>query len=125
MSKENVEKLLTDGWTDKALRAKYNVIETKEGFVASANADGYAFTIEELDAGLSELASTLGHTESGSCSLEDSNEASDKPGGVPSSGAMMEVLKKSPELLKEICYMYAQDFICFDYDLPEECEGLF
>lgn len=81
--------------------------------------------LEQLDAGLSELAKTLGHTESGSCSLEDSNEASDKPGGVPSSGEMMEVLKKSPELLKEICYMYAQDFICFDYELPEECEGLF
>lgn len=54
MSKENVEKLLTDGWTDKSLRAKYNVIETKEDFVASANADGYAFTIQELDAVLKE-----------------------------------------------------------------------
>merc|ERR1719478_1272825 len=74
--------------------------------------------LEQLDSGLSELASTLGHTESGSCSLEDSNEASDKPGGGPSSGEMLKVLK-------EICYMYAQDFICFDYDLPEACEGLF
>ncbi len=54
MSKENVEKLLMDGWTDKKLRAKYNVIETKEDFVASANADGYAFTQEELDAVLKE-----------------------------------------------------------------------
>lgn len=81
--------------------------------------------LEELDSGLSELASTLGHTESGSCSLQDSNEASDKPGGVPSSGEMMAVLEKSPELLKKLCMMYAQDFICFDYDMPDECEGLF
>ena len=54
MSKENVEKLLTDGWTDKKLRAKYNVIETKEDFVASANEDGYEFTMQELDEFLKE-----------------------------------------------------------------------
>jgi len=38
---------------------------------------------------------------------------------------MMAVLEKSPELLKKLCMMYAQDFICFDYDMPDECEGLF
>ena len=50
MSKENVEKFLFAGGKDKKLRAKYNVIETKEEFVATAKADGYDFTVDELDA---------------------------------------------------------------------------
>jgi len=81
--------------------------------------------LENLDNGFTELADLLGHTESGSCSLSDSNEASDKPGGVPSSGEMMKVLQENDDIMKQICYMYAQDFICFDYELPSACEGLF
>lgn len=54
MSQENVEKLLLDGGKDKNLRAKYNIIETMEQFVQTANADGYDFTQEELMAVLKE-----------------------------------------------------------------------
>ncbi|CAA6677165.1 MULTISPECIES: Nif11-like leader peptide family natural product precursor [unclassified Lentimonas] len=54
MSKENVEKLLEAGGSDKELRIKYNVIETKEEFVATANAEGYDFTSDELDEVLKE-----------------------------------------------------------------------
>lgn len=49
MSKQNVEKLLLAGGADKVLRLKFNQIETKEKFVAAAAADGYEFTLEELD----------------------------------------------------------------------------
>jgi len=49
MSKANVEKLLFAGGADKALRLKYNQIETKENFVTTAAADGYEFTVKELD----------------------------------------------------------------------------
>jgi len=49
MSKQNVEKLLFAGGADKVLRLKYNQIETKEKFVLAAAADGYEFTVEELD----------------------------------------------------------------------------
>ena len=48
MSKAEVERLLFAGGKDKVLRAKYNVIETMEKFVDSANADGFDFTAEEL-----------------------------------------------------------------------------
>lgn len=48
MSAENVEKLLLAGGTDKDLRAKYNVIETMDQFVATANGDGYEFSSAEL-----------------------------------------------------------------------------
>lgn len=56
MSKENVEKLLLAGGKDKKLRAKYNVIETKDEFIAAANADGFVFTGDELDAVLKDEA---------------------------------------------------------------------
>ncbi|MGF1452646.1 MAG: Nif11-like leader peptide family natural product precursor [Opitutales bacterium] len=54
MSKENVEKLLMAGGSDKDLRTRYNTLETKEDFVRMANEDGYAFTAEELDEVLKE-----------------------------------------------------------------------
>ncbi len=54
MAKSNVEKLLLAGGKDKVLRAKYNVIETREEFIKTAVADGYDFTLEELNAFLSE-----------------------------------------------------------------------
>jgi hypothetical protein len=50
MSKNNVEKLLLAGGADKAVRLRYNQIETKEKFVAAAAADGFEFSIEDLDA---------------------------------------------------------------------------
>lgn len=49
MSKNNVEKLLLAGGSDKTIRLKYNQIETKEKFVAAASADGFEFSIEDLD----------------------------------------------------------------------------
>ncbi|MCK9174667.1 MAG: Nif11-like leader peptide family natural product precursor [Desulforhopalus sp.] len=50
MSKEKVEALLIAGGEDKHLRAKYDVPATREEFIVLAAADGYDFTIEELDA---------------------------------------------------------------------------
>ncbi len=49
MPKKEVERLLIAGGEDKALRLKYDEIETKDEFVATANADGFAFTKDELD----------------------------------------------------------------------------
>ena len=54
MAKSEAERLLIAGGEDKVLRLKYDEIETKEEFVATANAEGYDFTTEELDAVLRE-----------------------------------------------------------------------
>ena len=54
MSKKEVERLLIAGGEDKAVKGKYNIIASKEDFVAAANEDGYDFTIDELDAVLQE-----------------------------------------------------------------------
>jgi hypothetical protein len=49
MPKKEVERLLIAGGEDKVLRLKYDEIKTKEMFVAEANAEGFVFTIDELD----------------------------------------------------------------------------
>jgi predicted ribosomally synthesized peptide with nif11-like leader len=54
MSKQQVENLLEAGGSDKHLRLRYDQVETKEDFVALANAEGYDFTIPELDEVLKE-----------------------------------------------------------------------
>jgi len=54
MAKKNVEELLIAGGESNELRLKYDSIKTKEDFVAAAVADGYDFTIDELDTVLKE-----------------------------------------------------------------------
>ncbi len=54
MSKKNAEELLIAGGENEKTRVKYDVLKTKEDFVAMAAADGYDFTLEEFDAVLNE-----------------------------------------------------------------------
>ncbi len=54
MSKKNVEELLIAGGADESLRQKYDALKTKDEFIDQAKADGYAFTIDDLDAVLRE-----------------------------------------------------------------------
>jgi len=49
MAKKNVEELLIAGGENGKVRSKYDAIKTKEDFVALAVAEGYDFTIAELD----------------------------------------------------------------------------
>ena len=54
MAKANVEALLIAGGSDAKLQARYDVLKTKEDFVAQAAAEGYDFTLEEFDKVLNE-----------------------------------------------------------------------
>lgn len=54
MAKANVEALLIAGGEDSKVQAKYDVVKTKEDFVAMAAADGYDFTLEEFNQVLNE-----------------------------------------------------------------------
>ena len=49
MSKKNVEELLIAGGADEKLRNKYDILKTKEEFIAMAEADGYSFSQQDLD----------------------------------------------------------------------------
>lgn len=54
MSKKNVEELLVAGGADVKIRSKYDALKTKEDFVTMAQADGYLFSIQDLEAVLRE-----------------------------------------------------------------------
>lgn len=84
--------------------------------------------LEELDDGLDEMVDELKVAQGGAwknCSMGDSNSASDKPGGIPSEGEMLSILEDQPELMRRLCLIYAQDFVCFGYDVPDACADLF
>ncbi len=49
MSKKKVEELLIAGGADEKFRGKYDALKSKEEFVALAEADGYSFSIQNLD----------------------------------------------------------------------------
>lgn len=49
MSKEKVIELLTRGGLDESFRLKYNAATTRDIFVQRAAADGYEFTVQELN----------------------------------------------------------------------------
>ena len=83
--------------------------------------------LEELDDGLNELTSQTQADDSlwRNCSLSDDNSADDKPDGVPSESAIVSVLEDNDELMQKLCLILAQDYLCFDYDLPKACVGMF
>lgn len=49
MSKKDVEELLIAGGEDPSIRSKYDTFKTKEEFIAMAAADGYEFSVEQLE----------------------------------------------------------------------------
>ncbi len=49
MSKKNVEALLIAGGADAKIRTKYDALKTKEEFIALAQADGYVFSLQDLE----------------------------------------------------------------------------
>jgi len=49
MAKKNAEQFLIAGGDNHDIRAKYDAIKTKNDFVATANADGFEFTVGEFD----------------------------------------------------------------------------
>ncbi len=59
MSTEKVIELLELCGEDEDFRAKYNAVTTKEGFVELAKADGYEFTVAELDQIINENGDTF------------------------------------------------------------------
>ncbi|MGC9524718.1 MAG: Nif11-like leader peptide family natural product precursor [Limnospira sp.] len=59
MSKHNVETLLEAGGKDPKIQAKYDLAKNEEEFVAIANADGYEFTVDELNAVIGEAGDSF------------------------------------------------------------------
>lgn len=61
------------------------------------------------------------------CSLQHRNVQAEKPNGdkVPRSSEMMQILESDWFLMRDLCLIYAQDFVCFNFQLPGVCKGMF
>ena len=59
MAKKDAENFLIAGGEDRAMRSRYDAIKTMEDFVAAANGEGYAFTIEEFQEVLREAGDSF------------------------------------------------------------------
>lgn len=85
--------------------------------------------LEDFDTGLEGLVRMAANasTPTGSCDVLPSNVAACKPssGNVPTSKEIREALTSHPKFMRELCLVYAQDFVCFDYELPHACTDLF
>ena len=44
---------------------------------------------------------------------------------LPKSSTLLKVLDSEPDLMRLLCRVYAQDFVCFGYDIPPACRDLF
>lgn len=83
--------------------------------------------LEHLDVGLGQLSQVLRQTSQTKCEFVPQNSKVCKPGhlNLPDADEIKKVLVANEELMRTLCLVYAQDFVCFDYDLPEVCKGLF
>uniref|UniRef100_A0A7S4JMQ5 Sulfotransferase domain-containing protein n=1 Tax=Odontella aurita TaxID=265563 RepID=A0A7S4JMQ5_9STRA len=80
--------------------------------------------IENSKSGLERIGSLVNHRISEHCSLQQSNLDEKKPGGVPSSKEILTVIRENDDIMRELCLIYIQDYICLDYELPPGCSGL-
>ena len=77
-----------------------------------ADTIGVVIKLENSEDGLAEVGSLAGHPNSNQCSLEASNAAVDKPGGVPSSKEIFDVINTNIDIMRELCLIYIQVSLC-------------
>lgn len=81
--------------------------------------------LEDEDYGLRMLEGNVSKTAQ-ACNLDHKNTYEEKAKqGLPTKDEMHAILRMHTELMQTLCLVYAQDFVCFDYDLPEACLGLY
>ena len=56
---------------------------------------------------------------------EHKRTADSKPQFIPSTSDFRALLDTVPGLMRRVCQVYMQDFICFGYKVPAQCEGMF
>lgn len=78
----------------------------------TADAIDVVIKLENIEDGLAEVGTLAGHPISNQCSLEESNAAVDKPGGVPSSKEIFNVINSNIDIMRELCLIYIQVSLC-------------
>lgn len=114
-------------YASEHLNSQVNFVTQNPGRAANLSV---IVKLEDLDGGLNHLSQKLRGpyvNASSECKLVPENTKICKPhqDRVPSAHEMRSFLDLNPPLMRNLCLIYAQDFICFDYDLPEACKGMF
>ena len=78
----------------------------------SADPIDVVIKLENSKDGLAEVGTLAHHPNSNQCSLEQSNVAFDKPGGVPSSKEIFNVINANIDIMRELCLIYIQVSLC-------------
>lgn len=112
-------------YASEHLSTQSNFVTQNKGPAANLS---YVMKLEDGDRGLARLSQYInGRNLSGDCTLVPANVKDCKPNGyrVPSEDDLYKVLKNEHKLMKKLCLVYAQDFVCFNYELPDVCKGMF
>lgn len=116
----NLYSYASEHWSTQSNFAAQNI-----GLAANLS---FVLKLEHADRDLQRMAEYItGAHASGECSLVPANVEECKPNvqNLPSTSGILRALQADPELMKAICRVYAQDFVCFDYKLPDACVGMF
>jgi hypothetical protein len=77
--------------------------------------------LETLDADLSELKRRVGFHQPEVCPMKKERVAASKEPSVPTASDLRQLLHEEPTLMRSLCNVYVQDFICLGYRVPAEC----
>lgn len=106
------------------LNSQSNFVTQNEGIARNISV---IVKLEDAESGLLNMSAAAGVQHNPKCKLTHANVKDDKPIGldIPSSEDILQILEADQKLLRRLCLIYAQDFVCFDYDLPPACHGMF
>lgn len=87
--------------------------------------------LDDLEAGLGRLAANIGwerkcnlpHVNSGALDGELTDGRSISHSHLPSAQTLKEMLFKLG-LVPKVCEVYYQDYLCFNFTIPQECSSL-
>lgn len=100
---------------------------TQNDFGSRAANLSHVMKLENIEAGLNQLSEDMRGQPAGKCEFVAQNSKACKPNQaiLPNEAEIRHVLAANAGLMRELCLVYAQDFVCFDYELPAECKGMF
>merc|ERR1711871_325831 len=79
--------------------------------------------LEDIEEGLDRLARKSGKSRR-ECQLQRLNTPEGKPTNVPSTHVMSAMVRANATLVRRLCKVLVQDYLCFDYEMPSECADM-
>lgn len=91
----------------------------------AAHEQSLIMKLEDIDNALKKFHELFGGNSH--CKLHHSNSEAAKAEAheIPDHMDILHTLRSHDQLMRQLCMVYAQDFICLDYELPKACQGMF